>query len=100
MSKRIFLFIALLPALASAEVQLYGTFKSGMEAVRTKHSDEARGSRAAIRDFGSHIGMRGSHQIGGSGSGSWDKPQQPAHSPTLGERLRQKKTEGFFRHLD
>lgn len=100
MNKPIFLLIAALPALAAADVQLYGTLKSGIEVSQTKRPGQERQSLSRISDHGSHIGMRGSHRIGGASS-KWDgsaETERPA--PTLGERLKQRKEEGLFRYSD
>lgn len=53
-----------LPAFAAAEVRLYGELKSGVEAVRIKSGGRSA-TGSGVHDAGSHIGLRGSHPIGG-----------------------------------
>ena len=45
-----------LPTFTLAEVQLYGTVKSGIETSRTKIGD-TRYSQTAVRDYDSHLGI-------------------------------------------
>lgn len=45
---------------AHADVQLYGSIKSGIETSQTRFSGQTY-SRTAVADQGSHIGLRGSH---------------------------------------
>ena len=49
---------------AHADVQLYGSIKSGIETSQTRFGGQTY-SRTAVADQGSHIGLRGSHPIGG-----------------------------------
>lgn len=65
--KTFYILAAALSALsfsATAEVRLYGELKSGVEAARVK-SGGVSATRSGVNDFGSHIGLRGSHPIGG-----------------------------------
>lgn len=62
--KTLFCFtLALLPALASAEVQIYGKLKSGIETSQTRFNGKTFG-QTNISDFGSRIGLRGSLPLG------------------------------------
>ena len=59
---------------AHADVQLYGSIKSGIETSQTRFSGQTRSS-TAVADQGSHIGLRGSHPIGGGTNFSWEVEQ-------------------------
>ena len=64
------LFLTLLAAAlpAAAEVELYGNIRSGVEAV---HSSRPSGSEttAAVRDFGSYVGIKGRIPLGSQAAG-------------------------------
>ena len=59
---------------AHADVQLYGSIKSGIETSQTRFGGQTRSS-TAIADQGSHIGLRGSHPIGGGTNFIWEVEQ-------------------------
>ncbi|WP_455251265.1 porin [Neisseria sp.] len=59
---------------AHADVQLYGSVKSGIETSQTRFGGQTRSS-TAIADQGSHIGLRGSHPIGGGTNFIWEVEQ-------------------------
>ncbi|MGN6973822.1 porin [Neisseria sp. Marseille-Q5346] len=59
---------------AHADVQLYGSIKSGIETSQTRFSGQTY-SRTAVADQGSHIGLRGSHPIGGGTNFIWEVEQ-------------------------
>lgn len=69
------LFLTLLAAAlpAAAEVELYGNIRSGVEAV---HSSRPSGSEttAAVRDFGSYVGIKGRIPLGSQGGGHIGRP--------------------------
>ncbi len=50
--------------------QLYGTIRSGVSVSQTKIGNE-RFTTTSVDDLGSHIGLRGSHPIGGSNQVTW-----------------------------
>lgn len=99
--KSLLLLLAALPALAAAEVRLYGTIKSGITAAQTKTPD-GRYTRTSVDDLGSHIGLRGSHAIGGGTRAVWDFSSDDTDSrpESMRERFRRKKAEGFSNHRD
>ena len=70
MKKSLLVLSAALPALALADVQLYGTIRSGVSVSQTKIGNE-RFTTTSVDDLGSHIGLRGSHPIGGSNQVTW-----------------------------
>ncbi|WP_232462184.1 porin [Neisseria chenwenguii] len=72
--KKLFLPILLLPALAAAEVKFYGNLKSGIETTRTTYGGKTV-SGAQVSDFGSYVGLRGSHPIGGDNKVLWQVEQ-------------------------
>ena len=80
-----------LPALCLAEVQLYGTVKSGVEISRTKTGNDTYRSQTAVRDHGSYIGMSGSFPLGSAASTG---AEAPADSGSMRDRLRRKKENG------
>ena len=59
---------------AHADVQLYGSIKSGIETSQTRFRGQTR-SNTAVADQGSHIGLRGSHPIGGGTNFIWEVEQ-------------------------
>lgn len=59
---------------AHADVQLYGSIKSGIETSQTHFGGQTRSS-TAVADQGSHIGLRGSHPIGGGTNFIWEVEQ-------------------------
>ena len=59
---------------AHADVQLYGSIKSGIETSQTRFGGQSY-SRTAVADQGSHIGLRGSHPIGGGTNFIWEVEQ-------------------------
>ena len=59
---------------AHADVQLYGSIKSGIEPSQTRFGGQTY-SRTAVADQGSHIGLRGSHPIGGGTNFIWEVEQ-------------------------
>lgn len=59
---------------AHADVQLYGSIKSGIETSQTRFGGQTHSS-IAIADQGSHIGLRGSHPIGGGTNFIWEVEQ-------------------------
>ncbi len=79
-----------LPTFTLAEVQLYGTVKSGIETSRTKIGD-TRYSQTAVRDYDSHLGIRGSFPLGSSTAAVY---QFDTSSSDSGDRLRRKKESG------
>lgn len=89
---------ALFPALAWSEVELYGTVKSGISVSRTQTGDGPKHTRTTVNDLGSHIGIRGSHRIGGQSSErEYASANQPAAKPlSMRERARRKKENGFL----
>lgn len=76
MNLKLFLTAALSPAAlaAHADVQLYGSIKSGIETSQTRFGGQTY-SRTAVADQGSHIGLRGSHPIGGGTNFIWEVEQ-------------------------
>ena len=82
-----------LPTFTLAEVQLYGTDKSGIETSRTKIGD-TRYSQTAVRDYDSHLGMRGSIPLGGSTAAVYQFDTSGSDSGSLRDRLRRKKESG------
>ena len=73
----------LLPALACAEVKIYGELKSGVESSRTKINGKSV-SNTQIADQGSFIGLRGSYPIGSNGNQmTWQWEQD---SPTVSDK--------------
>ena len=77
-----------LPTFTLAEVQLYGTVKSGIETSRTRYS------QTAVRDYDSHLGMRGSIPLGGSTAAVYQFDTSGSDSGSLRDRLRRKKESG------
>ena len=79
---------------AHADVQLYGSIKSGIETSQTRFGGQSY-SRTAVADQGSHIGLRGSHPIGGGTNfylGSRTRHtgrQKRLHPPRLARTSRQ-----------
>ena len=59
---------------AHADVQLYGSIKSGIETSQTRFGGQTY-SQTAVADQGSHIGLRGSHPIGGGTNFIWEVEQ-------------------------
>ena len=59
---------------AHADVQLYGSIKSGIETSQTRFGGQTY-SRTAVADQGSHIGLRSSHPIGGGTNFIWEVEQ-------------------------
>lgn len=92
---------ALLPALAAAEVQLYGNIRSGVEVSQTQ-SGAGRRSSAAVSDLGSYIGLRGSHPIGGGTRAVWQFEQNTpvGRSGPMREYFREKKAASLIRPAD
>ncbi len=82
-----------LPTFTLAEVQLYGTVKSGIETSRTKIGD-TRYSQTAVRDYDSHLGVRGSVPLGGSTAAIYQFDTSSSDSGSLRDRLRRKKESG------
>ena len=83
-----------LPTLSLAEVQLYGTVKSGIETSRTKIGD-TRYSQTAVRDYDSHLGIRGSVPLGGSTAAVYQFDTSGSDSgSSMRDRLRRKKESG------
>ena len=87
----------LLSAPAMADVQLYGNIKSGIEASQTKYRGQSH-SHSGVSDFGSYVGLRGSHPIGG-GNVLWqmeqDAPLGSSHRDTsLRRQWQQRKGSG------
>lgn len=76
MNLKLLLTVALSTAAlaAHADVQLYGSIKSGIETSQTRFGGQTRSS-TAIADQGSHIGLRGSHPIGGGTNFIWEVEQ-------------------------
>lgn len=94
----VWLLAALLPAAAAAEVRLYGNIRSGVEVSQTKIGGE-RHSRTSVSDFGSYIGLSGSHPIGGGGTNAvWrfeeDVPVGRSSSGSMRDYFREKKAGG------
>lgn len=100
MNKAIFLILsAVLPALAAAEVTLYGNIRSGVSVSQTKIGGE-RHTRSSVDDLGSYIGLRGSHPIGGGNKAVWQYQQDvPAGrgGGSMREYFREKKNGGAWR---
>lgn len=59
---------------AHADVQLYGSIKSGIETSQTRFGGQTRSS-TTVADQGSHIGLRGSHPIGSGTNFIWEVEQ-------------------------
>lgn len=91
MKKTAFVVTALLPALALADVNLYGTIRSGLSVSQTQASN-THFSRSSVDDLGSYIGIRGSHPLGDSNM-IWQFEQStPAgQSNSLREHFRNRK---------
>lgn len=85
-NKTLFIFsLLLLPAFSSAEVKIYGELKSGVEASRTKSGGRSV-SGTQVSDFGSYVGLRGSHSIGGSASPNKVLWQWGQDAPTASDK--------------
>ena len=83
-----------LPTFTLAEVQLYGTVKSGIETSRTKIGD-TRYSQTAVRDYDSQLGMRGSVPLGGSTAAVYQFDTSSSDTgSSMRDRLRRKKESG------
>ncbi|KLT72832.1 hypothetical protein PL75_05915 [Neisseria arctica] len=65
MKKTAFVVTALLPALALADINLYGTIRSGLSVSQTQIGN-THFNRSSVDDLGSYIGIRGNHPIGSS----------------------------------
>ncbi|MFC3874722.1 porin [Neisseria musculi] len=92
----VWLLAALLPAVAAAQVRLYGNIRSGVEVSQTKTGSESR-SRASVSDFGSYIGLSGLHPIGGGATNAVWKFEQEAPAGSSGsmrDYFREKKAGG------
>ena len=93
----VWLLASLLPAVAAAEVRLYGNIRSGVEVSQTKIGGE-RHSRTSVSDFGSYIGLSGSHPRGGGGTNAVWKFEQDApagrSSGSMRDYFREKKAGG------
>lgn len=74
MNKRLTLTLLALPAFALADVRIYGDLKSGVETSQTKFGGKAS-SYTGVSDLDSHVGIRGSHPIGGGSSVIWQMEQ-------------------------
>ena len=59
---------------AHADVQLYGSIKRGIQTSQPRFGGQTRSS-TAVADQGSHIGLRGSHPIGGGTNFIWEVEQ-------------------------
>lgn len=88
-----------LPAVATAEVNIYGELKSGVETSHTRIGGQTF-SGSQISDSGSHIGIRGSYPIGRGGTQAMWQWQQdtpvtatPRHD-SLREQFRSRKQDG------
>lgn len=79
-----------LPTFSLAEVRLYGTVKSGIEASRTQTGNDVRRSQTAVRDYGSHIGISGSFPLSGATQNNTDA-DAPLNNGSMRERLRRSK---------
>ncbi|STZ76804.1 porin [Bergeriella denitrificans] len=74
MKRTLWLLAAACAAPALADVQFYGTLKSGVETAQTRFGGRSA-SHSGVSDFGSHIGLRGSHPIGGGARAVWQLEQ-------------------------
>ena len=83
-SKILLLSLSLVPTLTAAEVQIYGTIKSGIEASQTQFGNGRKISTSGVSDLGSKIGMRGSHPIGGANF-IWQTEQS---APAANDRIK------------
>ena len=92
MKKTAFVFIAIWPALALADVNLYGNIRSGITVSQTQIGSH-RSSNASVDDLGSYIGMRGSHPVGGGSQVIWQYQEDVpvGRSDSLREHFRQRK---------
>lgn len=70
MNKILLPLLLALPALAADEVKFYGELKSGVETAHTRIGGRSI-SQTGVADFGSRIGLKGSHPIGGSNRVLW-----------------------------
>ncbi|MCS4533855.1 hypothetical protein [Neisseria montereyensis] len=98
MKKCILIFCAALPLAAWADVRLYGDIRSGVTTSRITMDGERR-SGTSIDDFGSYIGMRGSHPIGGNNNVIWQFEQGAPVSNSSGsmrDYFRKKKENSMF----
>ncbi|MDO5638697.1 MAG: hypothetical protein Q4G28_02410 [Neisseria sp.] len=92
MNKTVFALFALLPALALADVNLYGNIRSGITVSQTKIGGQSV-SGSSVDDLGSYIGMRGSHPISGGSNLIWQYQEDVpvGRSDSLREHFRQRK---------
>lgn len=98
MKKCILIFCAALPMAAWADVNLYGNIRSGVT-TSSVTVDGKRHSTTSIDDFGSYVGMRGSHPIGGNNNVIWQFEQDTPVSNSGGsmrEYFRKKKENSMF----
>ena len=93
MNKTALLLLALCPALALADVNLYGNIRSGITVSQTEIGGR-KTSGASVDDLGSYIGIRGAHPIGGGNNVIWQFQEDVPvgrRSDSLREHFRQRK---------
>ncbi|UOO81640.1 porin [Uruburuella testudinis] len=92
MNKTALLLLAVFPALALADVNLYGNIRSGLTVSQTEIGGR-KTSNASVDDLGSYIGLRGTHPIGGSSNVIWQfQDDVPVgRSDSLRQHFRQRK---------
>lgn len=92
MNKTVFALLALIPALALADVNLYGNIRSGITVSQTKIGGQSV-SGSSVDDLGSYIGMRGAHPIGGGNAVIWqfEEDVPVGRSDSLREHFRSRK---------
>lgn len=95
-----FLFLALLPALSLADVNIYGNLKSG---ITTSHITLSNRNinQTSVDDVGSYVGISGSHSISNSSESHliWQMEENTPVShrgPTLHDYFRSKKENGIL----
>ncbi|MFS6937952.1 porin [Neisseria animaloris] len=98
MKKSILILAAALPVFALADVELYGSIRSGVSVSQVK-TDTQRYTRTSVDDFGSYIGFKGSHPIGGGNNVIWQFEQDTpvGKSGSLREYFREKKKNSVLR---
>lgn len=89
---------ALLPGLALAETTLYGEINSSFNASRSQSNAFDGHRRNGITDNGSHIGLRGSHSLGGGNRLIWQTEQSASngYSGSTRNYMRQRKENSVF----
>lgn len=88
--------------LATAQVRIYGELKSGVETSQTRIGGNEHTAHTSLSDFGSHIGLSGSHPIGNNapshtGLWKWEQDTPSTVNPSdnsLRKQWRERKTQG------